>query len=234
MDLIPDIIVEEPKLLAQSVAAELENAIVYGDLPEGYKLNEEVVVQKTGVSRSPVREALRLLERDGLVTREPRRGVRVSPLSVKELDELYLCRLPLELMAAQLSCQNGTDDELDEIRSAHERCVAMAAAGDIRNHFRSNVRMSQLIFEAGHNQTLIRLMTTIHKQALRYRYIAYQQSPETRATSVERNARLVEALLARDVETALDTMRENFNSAQQFIRQSLSTRPDASAPTHRR
>src|SRR5687767_10045350 len=108
---IPDIRIDEPELLARHVAAAMENAIVYGEFPDGYRLTEEIVCRKTGVSRSPIREAFRLLENDGLVVREPRRGVRVSELSVEELDQLYACRIALESTAAQLAAKHATAAE---------------------------------------------------------------------------------------------------------------------------
>ena len=169
---LPSIQVEVPQIYASSVIPILEEAIIHGDLPPGSRLTEEEICQKMGVSRSPVREALRVLERDGLVERLPRRGVRVSELSIEELDQLYDCRMSLEAMAARLAVKNATDKEVKAISASHQACVRALAKDNVTEHFRVNVEMSQRLFTASHNKPLIRLLDTIHKQALRYRFLA--------------------------------------------------------------
>lgn len=222
--LLPDIRIDEPELLARHVAAAMENAIVYGEFPDGYRLTEEIVCRKTGVSRSPIREAFRLLENDGLVVREPRRGVRVSELSVEELDQLYACRIALESTAAQLAAREATSAEIDGVRSSHQECVRMFEAGDVQGHFHANVEMSRRIFHASHNKPLIRLLSSIHKQAIRYRFIAYQQSRTARANSVKCNAEFVDALERRDAETAGIKARETIELAHGLIRKCVEER----------
>jgi DNA-binding GntR family transcriptional regulator len=183
-----------PDLIANELVRVLEDEIVFGDVAAGSRLVEENVVRRCEVSRSPVREAFRILEQEGLVVRELRRGVRVSTVSVADLDEVYACRLPLEALAAELTAQNRTADglkaiaaELDGLRAAYDR-------GDLRGFFRQNVRLSEQIYLAAGSATLKRLLGNIGKQALRYRYIAYRDAPELMGVSIEANSEILDAI----------------------------------------
>ncbi len=218
---LPSVQVGVPDVYASTVGSIIESAIIYGDLPDGFRLTEEEICQKMGVSRSPIREALKLLERDGLLVREPRRGVRVSPLTVEELDQLYVCRLPLEATVAQLVVKHASDAEIAGIREAHRDCERALAADDMRAHFAANVEMSERLFQAAHNQTLLRLLETIHKQALRYRFLAYQKSRDVRINSVRCNTELVKAFMERDAEAAQTKARESIESSHDVIKAAL-------------
>lgn len=219
--------VEVPQIYARSLTPILEDAIIYGEIADGARLTEEEICQKMGVSRSPVREALRQLERDGLLEREPRRGVRVSELTVTELDQLYVCRMSLEEMAARLAVRDASNKEIKAISAAHQACVKALHGDDVRAHFRVNVEMSQKLFAASHNLPLIRLLGTIHKQALRYRFLAYSRSRLVRENSVRANENLVQALLQRDEEQAARMARASIEGSHDVIRNCLLERKQA-------
>lgn len=218
---IPEMTVQEPPILARSIVQNLENAIILGEIPGGTHLTEGTVCEVTGCSRSPVREALRLLEKEGLVVRIPRRGFRVSNLTVKELDDLYICRISLEMTAAELAAENGTDAELEAIRHAHLECVDMLDKNDLQGHFKANVKMTQCIFAAAHNSSLNRLMESIHKQSLRYRYAAYEKSADIRVKSVENNAVFVDLIINRNARRAAEQARRCIEVSHAAIRECL-------------
>lgn len=221
---LPNLRVEEPQLLARSIANNLETAIIHGELPGGMRLTEEIVCQKTGFSRSPIREALRLLENDGLLVREPRRGVRVSELTVEELDDLYVCRISLESTAAALAVKHASDEEISAIREAHLECERKLPPADAREHFAANVEMSNRLFAAAHNKPLSRLLGSIHKQALRYRFMAYETSRAVRRNSVKSNTELIACLARRDEEGAARMARISIECSHQVIRECLLAR----------
>ena len=186
-----------PDLIAKELVRALEDEIIFGDLVPGARLVEEEVVRRYSVSRSPVREALRVLEQDGLVVRELRRGVRVSPVSLSDLDEVYSCRLPLEALAAELAAQNRSEEALAAIQAALESMRAAFDNKDLKGFFVRNVGLSEAIYQAAGSKTLRRLLGTIGKQALRYRYLAYQHAPELMQASVEANSEIVHAIARR-------------------------------------
>jgi DNA-binding GntR family transcriptional regulator len=227
---LPQLRFDDRPTLALGVAEVIEKAIIEGTLSDGLKLTEEIICRKTGVSRSPIREALRILERDGLVVREPRRGVRVSELTVENLDDLYACRIVLEVLASELAASDATAQEIDGIRRAHQRCERLLKSDDKLGHFRTNVELSQRIFSAAHNLPLLGLLNSIHKQALRYRFLAYQMSRSARANSVRNNAELVAALAQRDAALAGVKMRQSIELSHEVIRACLTERKSRDRP----
>src|SRR5689334_18940968 len=118
--------------IPEGVAALLEKEIIFGELAPMARLTEEEVAARYGVSRSPVREALRLLERDGLVLRAARRGIWVAPLSLKDFDEIYTCRIELEGVAAEQAARSSDVERKKEFRGLLEELRAAHARGDGR------------------------------------------------------------------------------------------------------
>ena len=183
-----------PDVLAKELARFLQDQIVYGDLAPGTRLIEEDVVRSYNVSRSPVREAFRLMEQDGLLVRDRRRGVRVGLLSVADLDEIYACRIPLEGLAAEAAAQQRSDVHMPALDAAMAGLQAAFGQADVRAYFEQNVRLTDQILLASGNATLRRLLGTIGKQALRYRYLAYARTANMMQLSVETNREIIDAI----------------------------------------
>jgi DNA-binding GntR family transcriptional regulator len=162
-----------PEHVAQLLAGE----IIFGRLAPNARLTEEEVAATYGVSRSPVREGLRLLERDGLVLRSARRGIWVSPLSLKDFDEIYRCRIGLEAQAAEEAAGSDAAPAAQaSLNALLRRLEAAEEQGDIAALFRADVEASEVIYRLSGNATLQRLLQSLEKQALRYRFFAYAQS----------------------------------------------------------
>jgi len=166
-----------PDPIAKDLCRVIEDEIVFGQLAPSTRLVEEEVAKRYGVSRSPVREALRMLEQDGLVVREARRGIWVAPIGRADLDEVYSCRVALEGLAAEQAAHERTNEDLELLRQACAEMERAREAGDVRAHFRSNLRFTDIVHAAAGNATLRRLLNGIGKQAQRYRYLAYSKAP---------------------------------------------------------
>jgi DNA-binding GntR family transcriptional regulator len=185
------------RVMPQVLAEALESAIVFGELKPGERIIEEEIAARYDVSRSPVRDALRRLEADGLVVRADHRGARVTPIGRFDLDEVYLCRIELEGLAAQQAARHW-QPPIDTVFAA--KLAAMRAAfraNDIKAYFLANVAFTDTVHRATGNVTLQRLLKSIGKQALRYRYLAYQSAPKLMRASVEGNREIVDLVLAR-------------------------------------
>jgi GntR family transcriptional regulator, rspAB operon transcriptional repressor len=182
-----------PHLLAEA----LESAIVFGELAPGGRIIEEEIAARYDVSRSPVRDALRRLEADGLVVRAEHRGARVTPVSRRDLDEVYLCRIELEGLAAAEAAKHWQPPA--DTRFTEQLATMRAAfdANDIKRYFVANVGFTDAVHRASGNVTLERLLKSIGKQALRYRYLAYQAAPELMGASIEGNREIVDLVIAR-------------------------------------
>ncbi len=210
-----------PDVLAKELARFLQDQIVFGDIPPGTRLIEEEVVRRYNVSRSPVREAFRFLEQDGLLVRDPRRGVRVGLISVTDLDEIYACRIPLEGLAAEAAAKQRDDADLPLLESAMAELQAAFAEGNVRRYFEQNVRLSDRILLASGNATLRRLIGTIGKQALRYRYLAYFRSSSMMQLSVETNREIIEAIRHRRGRLARTLTEDLIQQSWQSIRATM-------------
>jgi DNA-binding GntR family transcriptional regulator len=206
-----------PERLAQALGRE----IIFAELAPGARIIEEDIARRYGVSRSPVRDALKRLEADGLVIRENHRGARVTPISRRDLDEVYLCRIELEGLAAEVAADHWTaPDDLD-LRQKLEALRAAHGVGDIRSYFVANVGFTDAIHQASRNVTLQRLLKSVGKQALRYRFLAYQSVPGLMNTSVEGSQQIVDLILARDGAQARRITAKLIDSSWRSIRTAI-------------
>ncbi|WP_425065925.1 GntR family transcriptional regulator [Reyranella sp.] len=191
-----------PSLIATEIAQILSDQIVYLQIAPGARIHEEEVGENFGVSRSPVREVFRMLEADGLVIRAARKGVRVTPMSRRDLDEVYACRSGLEGVAAAQAARH-LDKKAQKTIEANLAAMKKAfKANDVPTFFKYNVAFTRSIHVASQNQTLIRVVAGIEKQALRYRYLAHLQSKEMLSMSLEGHGEVAEAVIARDATLA--------------------------------
>lgn len=214
-----------PAVLSTHLVRYLEDKIIFGEIAPGERLIEDEIVQRYKISRSPVREALRALEQEGLAQRESRRGVWVSPLTLANLDEVYTCRVALEGLATELAARNRTDEHLRAIAHAIDELAAAYKAKDVRSFFRRNILLSERIHAATLNTTMQRILLSIGKQSLRYRYLAYSQAPEMMLASIEGHREILGAIKRQDatqarllmeglVQRSWDVIRQHFAEAE--------------------
>ena len=189
-------------VLAYELARFLESGIIFCEIPPGARLTEEDISARHGLSRSPVREAFRLLAADGLVVLSARRGIRVTPVSRRDLAEVQGCRIELEGLAAFQAAEHAGAADLAALRAIVEEMAQALAAGDVRAYFNCNVAFTNRIHLASGNVTLMRLLNGIGKQALRYRYIAYQKVPDLMRVSLPGNRRILAAIRAHEARRA--------------------------------
>jgi DNA-binding GntR family transcriptional regulator len=198
-----------PAVIGQELARTLSERIIYLDLQPGVRLAEDEICAEYQVSRSPLREAFRALEADGLVVRTVRRGVRVAPMGRRDLREVYACRVVLEGLAAREAAQNVTQDQLARMQVLMDSMATALRRRQTRPFFDSNVAFTKAIHEASANATLLRIAAGIEKQALRYRYLAHDHTPEMRETAYQGHTQVFAAILRGDGEAA---EREGQNS----------------------
>jgi DNA-binding GntR family transcriptional regulator len=206
-----------PAVIGQELARTLSDRIIYLDLQPGAHLAEDEVCSEYQVSRSPVREAFRALEADGLVVRSVRRGVHVSPISRRDLREVYACRVMLEGLAAGEAAANATPDNLVRMGALVDKMTQALARRRSRAFFDSNVAFTQAIHQASANATLIRIAAGVEKQALRYRYLAHAHTMEMHEIAFQGHSTVFTAIAARDVARAEQAGRESIRRAHAVI-----------------
>lgn len=194
----------------------IRSAIVEGRLEPGQRLKEEELARELGISRTPVREALLVLQAEGLIDSAPNRGASVRAYEAADLDDLYLLRALLESFAARLAATRITDDEVAELRASNERFVALRARDDIVELVRENVRFHDIVLAAARSDRLAQMVRGVIQLPLVYRsYVWY--SPDQKLISEHYHRQLTAALAAHEPERAELVMKEHVLEARDFL-----------------
>jgi DNA-binding GntR family transcriptional regulator len=210
---------QDSRTLADRVFARLQDDIVLGVLKPGTKLGETELAARYGVSRGPLREAIRRLESRKLLERIPHVGTRVASLEATDLIEIYRVREALEGLAARLAAENMTDAEvagLWELLALHEQqqdlqedIAYFQHAGDLDFHYR--------IIQGSHNRTLIDLLIgEIYHRVRMYRY-QFSMTANRPKKALGEHRRIVEAIEAHDGEMAELLMRRHISRAREYL-----------------
>ena len=147
----------------------LRQAILRGELKPGERLMEIQLANKLGVSRTPIREAIRKLELEGLVLMIPRKGAEVADITEKSLRDVLEVRKALEELAVQLTCDKITKEQIRELEQAAEQFKKTLKSNDITEIAEADVRFHDIIYLATDNQKLILLLNNLREQMYRYR-----------------------------------------------------------------
>lgn len=183
--------------LHEELTDRLRTMIVEGVLAAGKKVPERELCEKLGVSRTPMREALKVLAADGLLTLEPNRGARVRAITLDDLEEVFPLMGALEALAGELACANMTDTQMTELRKTHELMLERFHKADMSGYFRHNQRIHEIIMEAAGNSTLSSMYQSLAVRVRRARYLA-NMSSERWQQAVDEHEEIIAALDARD------------------------------------
>lgn len=183
--------------LHDELTERLRNLITRGDLAPGEKIPEKELCAQFGVSRTPLREALKVLASEGIVTLRPNRGAMVSSLTVEELEEVFPVLGALEALSGEIACRHISAREVQAIRKTHEAMVRHWQRGELQSYFALNQQIHEAILEATRNETLKSIYLGLSGRILSARYIA-DMSPDRWARAVEEHEAILEALENRD------------------------------------
>ena len=147
----------------------LRQAILRGELKPGERLMEIQLANKLGVSRTPIREAIRKLELEGLVLMIPRKGAEVAEITEKSLRDVLEVRRALEELSVQLACEKITKEEIRELERVAKEFQQVVKSSDITEIAEVDVRFHDIIYTATDNQKLIQLLNNLREQMYRYR-----------------------------------------------------------------
>ena len=172
----------------------LREAILHGELKPGERLMEISLANRLGVSRTPVREAIRKLELEGLVIMIPRKGAQVAQITEQDLNDVLEVRLGLEELAMQFACERIDEEHLQEIARAAQDFEDLMEEGDITDLAQADVHFHELIYQATQNQRLIQIINNLREQMYRYRieYLKDQQVYEKLLSEHEEIIRHIE------------------------------------------
>lgn len=166
--------IQSHRPLREIVYEELRNLILTGKIKPGTRMMEIELAEDMGVSRTPIREAIRKLEKEGLVVIEPRKGAYASEVSVKDMEDILEVRANLEGLAAYYAAERMTDAEkkiLDDTRDKFKKAVE---EGDMAEMISNDTKFHHLIVESSRNSHLIHMVEQLQELVLRFRYIYYK------------------------------------------------------------
>jgi DNA-binding GntR family transcriptional regulator len=218
-----------PDVLGLELSAIIERRIIYLQLAPGSHITEQEICDEFNVSRSPVREAFRQLEASGLIVRHARRGVRVTPMTEADLDEIYFCRIPLETLAASCAARNRQEPDLAFLNARLDAMTVALKAGDGGAFFGDNVAFINRIHQITGNRMLFSLLSIVEKHAMRYRYFAHTHSRTMLHNSAEGLQGLYESIRDRKAAQAKQRMLALMRKAHQLIAGALREHPGLSA-----
>ena len=216
------------RYLHDEVADRMRELINSGELEPKARINEGELTERFGISRTPLREAIKILATEGLLDLLPNRGARVASMTQSEIEEMLEVIAGLEATACELACRFMTADELAGVETAHAAMVEAWEVRDTEPYFRFNRDIHEAIMRASRNATLQSIYRTISGRTQRFRYTAHQ-TDEQWARAFDQHERMIPLLHARDGEALARLMREHIRSKVPVIAASYAEDEDQAA-----
>ena len=216
----------QPQVLHLAVAQRLRTLIVEGRLAAGARLNERELAAELRVSRTPLREAMKLLTAEGLVEHQPNRGVVVSQLSIDDVAHAFEVMAALEALSGELACSRISADEVVEIQALHYEMLAHHARKDLSAYYSVNAAIHRAINRAARNPVLSETYDRINARLQAFRFRSNFDADKWDVAVREHEA-MVQALVARDGKRLAAILIEHLNHKRDVVLAQL--RADAAA-----
>ncbi|KWR74943.1 GntR family transcriptional regulator [Cupriavidus sp. IDO] len=198
----------ERQRLHDTVVGQLRTFIVEGVLEAGRKLNERELCESLGISRTPLREAMKVLAAEGLIEISPNRGATVSRLSPTEIQDTFELMSGLEALSGELACERITAVELAELKALHYAMLACRANEDLPGYYRLNHQIHDRINEAARNSALRQTYLAVNRRLQALRFRSNYQKPKW-DSAVHDHEEMLAALEARDGKRMAAILRQH-------------------------
>ena len=181
----------------------LRQAILRGELKPGERLMEIQLANKLGVSRTPIREAIRKLELEGLVLMIPRKGAEVAEITEKNMLDVLEVRRALEELAVKLACERITEEEIQELKDAADAFQKILSEKDITKIAEADEAFHDVIFKSTGNDRMIHLLNSLREQMYRYR-LEYLKREEYHPQLLEEHQQIIDRITRKDQSEAAE------------------------------
>lgn len=212
---------ESYKPLREIVFETMREAIIRGDLAPGERLMEVQLAEEMGVSRTPVREAIRKLELEGFVAMIPRKGAYVADYTIKDITDVFEIRAALESLAAGLACERITEQEIDELQILVVKVGKTIKDNDLDALVEVDTEFHDRIYKASRNSRLEQMISNLREQIQRFRATSLA-SPGRIKDTLEEHKAIVDAIATRDIALAQRLAAEHVENAENIFLESLS------------
>jgi len=208
------------KPLREVIFNTLREAIIVGELKPGERLMEVQLADKMGVSRTPVREAIRKLELEGLVEMLPRKGAHVADLSVKDIMDVLEVRATLDGLATKLSASRITDEEIKELRHLLDQFINYVEKDNLQGSIKKDVEFHDVIYRSSRNDKLIQISNNLREQVQRFRVIYLKDYSSSREL-IREHTEILNAIVARDPAAAMECAQRHIKNQEETIIRSI-------------
>ena len=198
----------------------LRSAIITGELSPGERLMEIKLANELGVSRTPVREALRKLEREGLVITTARKGAEVAPINEKDLKEVLEIRKALESLACQLASQKITPSQIEELTAMNDLIAQAIDANDTEGITQMDIEFHEIIYKITENRRLMDMLHQLKEHILRYR-LQYIKDMKNKKNIVEEHRKIIAALENHNAKASRREIEGHIELQEKYILNNL-------------
>lgn len=202
--------------LSSVICEQLEDMITTGKIEPGERINESQLSTALGVSRAPIREACRQLERSGMVEVRANKGTFVKEIDLKKVEELYEIRAALDSLAGEKAAQVATDEQLAELRSLYEAMEQATDEDDHQTYYKANLDFHMCILLIAGNSSLIPIYQGVCKQASLFRQTSLS-IPGRLPESLKHHQHILEAIESRDAVQAGYLMKQHIMEAKNAL-----------------
>lgn len=204
------------KSLHHELVDRLQTLIINSELRPGAKVPEKELCDQFGVSRTPLREALKVLASDGLVRLEPNRGAWVTQVTEEEVEEVFPVLGALEALSGELACKHISDDEIEEVRALHADMIESYERRDLDAYFSINQKIHRAILMAARNGTLATSCQALSLRMQRARYLANMTDGRW-FDAVQEHEKILEYLVARDGQNLAVTLLNHMEAKRASV-----------------
>jgi DNA-binding GntR family transcriptional regulator len=204
------------RALHDELADRIRQMIIEGDLPADQKVPEKDLCARFGVSRTPLREALKVLANDGLLVLTPNRGSTVAGVTEQDIQDVFPVMSALESLAGELAVENMSDDAIAAVQETHEAMVQAYRDKNQALYFRLNQQIHQAILQGSGNAALITVYQSLNIRITRMRYIA-DMTRDRWEQAVAEHIVMMDALVARDGDLLSDVLCHHLENKRETV-----------------
>lgn len=204
------------KPLREVIFNTIREAIIVGELRPGERLMEVQLAEKMGVSRTPVREAIRKLELEGLVEMLPRKGAHVAEVSVKDIMDVLEVRASLDGLATLLAAERMTEDEIKELKHVYGQFANYVEKENLQGSIKKDVEFHDIIYRSSRNDKLQQISSNLREQVQRFRVI-YLKGYNNPKNIVAEHMEIIDAITSKNGEKARTVAQEHIKRQEEVI-----------------
>lgn len=198
----------------------LREAIITGELKPGERLMEIKLANELGVSRTPVREAIRKLELEGLVNMTARKGAEVAPINAKDLAEVLEIRRALEGLACQLACRNASEKDVENLEMINQKIAEAISCGNPEDIAMYDVEFHGTICRLSNNSRLITTINRLKEHIYRYR-LEYISDLKNKSIIVEEHKKIIQDMKGKNEKAIKKDIERHIDAQEKYILNSL-------------